>query len=252
MKRTEGHCALPNQRQNHRALLVAIEGADGAGKATAAANICAELVARRLRATVVSFPRYRDTVGGFALGDFLAGRIPVPVTPRAAAILYAMDRFESVGFVAEAEAANHVVLFDRYIASNMVYQASKVSPEEAAPLMDWILRLETETFGVAAPDLNIYLDTPLDVARELMLLKSQRSYTDRQYDEHEADLELQRNVRRNYERAAEESLAGPWRVVRTADGRTLRPPSEIAAEMVAHVLERLGASDGSELDPIGG
>lgn len=234
---------MPHQDDSERrsSLLVAIEGADGAGKATAAANVRDALVARGLSASVISFPRYRDTVGGVALGDFLAGRMTVPVTPRAAAILYAMDRFESVGFVAEAAAANDVVIFDRYIASNMVYQAAKVGAGEAAPLMDWILRLETETFGVAAPDLNIYLDTPLEVARELMLLKAQRSYTDRRYDEHEADLELQRNVRRNYEQAAAESLAGPWRVVRTAEGGALRPPAEIAAEMVDHVIERLGS-----------
>lgn len=226
--------------ERRRSLFVAIEGADGAGKATAAANVRDALLARGISATTVSFPRYSETVGGAALGDFLAGRMKVPVTPRAAAVLYAMDRFESVGFVADAAAANDVVVFDRYIASNMVYQAAKVGPEEAARLMDWILRLETETFGVAAPDLNIYLDTPLEVARELMLRKAERSYTDRRYDEHEADLELQASVRRNYEQAAAESLAGPWRVVRTAEDGALRPPADIAAEMVGHVIEMLG------------
>ena len=220
-------------------LLVAIEGADGAGKATAAGNVRNALVALGVSASVISFPRYTETVGGIALGEFLSGRMSVPVTAKAAAVLYGLDRLESVSFVAQAAATNDVVIFDRYIASNMVYQASKVAPQDATELMHWILRLETEMFGVTPPDLSIYLDTPLENARELMLLKSRRSYTDRQYDEHEADIALQRNVRRNYAIIASTGLAGPWRVVRTALGDRLRSPQEIASEIVDHVLGRL-------------
>ncbi|HEV2567911.1 dTMP kinase [Sphingomonas sp.] len=224
-------------------LLVAIEGADGAGKATAASNLRDALQQQGLSATVISFPRYQETVGGVALGEFLSGRMPVPVTPQAAAILYAMDRFESVGYVQKAALDHDVVIFDRYIASNMAYQASKVSPEEAPQLMDWILTLETRTFGVLPPDLSIYLDTPLDVARELMLRKSARSYTERQYDEHEADLRLQENVRTNYARLAACDLIGTWRVVRTARDGTLRPPLEIASEILHHVSGAMRTED---------
>ena len=217
-------------------LLVAIEGADGAGKATAAENVRRMLVDRGLSATVVSFPRYRDTVGGVALGDFLAGRLPVPVSPKAAAVLYGLDRLESVSFVEAAAAAHDVVVFDRYVASNMVYQASKVPPDEADALMRWILDLEIGSFGVVPPDLSIYLDTPLAAARHLMLLKARRSYTDRQYDEHEADLALQHAVRRNYAALADGGLAGSWRTVRTTGDAGLRAPDDIAAEIVGHVM----------------
>lgn len=226
-------------------LLLAIEGADGAGKATAAGNVRDAIFALGLSANVISFPRYTETVGGVVLGEFLSGRICVPVTAKAAAVLYGLDRLESASLVAHAAATNDVVIFDRYIASNMAYQASKVAPEDAADLMHWIFRLETDTFGVAPPDLSIYLDTPLANARELMLLKSRRSYTDRQYDEHEADTELQRNVRRNYATIASTELAGPWRVVHTVLGHGLRPPHDIASEIVGHVL-RLMKSERNE------
>ena len=217
-------------------LLVAIEGADGAGKATAAANACKMLVERGIGACVISFPRYSETTGGFALGEFLSGRIPVPVTPRAAAVLYALDRLESVDAVAKTAASHEVIIFDRYIASNMVYQASKVPPIAAREMMDWIFHMETETFGVQPPDLSIYLNTPLETAHQLMLLKHRRSYTDRQYDEHEADLELQRRVRENYATISKSGLAGPWQVVSTVAQSGLRPPIDIASEIVQHVL----------------
>jgi dTMP kinase len=226
--------------------LVAIEGADGAGKATASENVRAALVSRGLSATVISFPRYKDTVGGVTLGEFLSGRLPVPVTPKAAAVLYGLDRLESVPFIRETVATHDVVIFDRYIASNMVYQASKVGADDAADLMRWIYRLETEAFEVPAADLSIYLDTPLDAARRLMQLKDARSYTDRQFDEHEADTSLQRAVRRNYTSVAGLGLAGPWRIVATTVAGRLRQPGEIAAEIVHHVLATFSA--GAERD----
>jgi dTMP kinase len=229
-------------------LLVAIEGADGAGKATAAANLCEQLVTRGYSASVISFPRYQQTVGGVALGEFLSGRMPVPVTAKAAAVLYALDRLESVQFVAEAAAANDVIVFDRYVASNMVYQAAKVPAEEAAELMRWIYQLEIETFGVLPPDLSIYIDTPLEAAKKLMMLKSARSYTDRKYDEHEADTVLQEAVRRNYADMAQMGLAGPWQVVQTTSPSGLRLPVEIATEILGHVLTELDGPSGRSRD----
>ena len=217
-------------------LLVAIEGADGAGKATAAEKLREGLASRGFSALVVSFPRYGETVGGVTLGNFLAGRLPVPMSPRALAVLYALDRLESLPFLNQAVASHDVLICDRYIASNMVYQASKVPPAEASDMMGWILTLETMTFGVAPPNLSIYLETPLEFAQELMLRKTRRSYTDRQFDEHEADITLQRNVRNNYARIAADGVAGPWRVVSTTTGTGLRDPDEIAVEVLGHVL----------------
>lgn len=223
-------------------LLVAIEGADGAGKHTAAVNTRDALIASGTSACVLSFPRYTDTVGGFALGEFLSGRLPVPPSPKAAAVLYALDRLESVDAIADAAAHHDVVIFDRYIASNVVYQSSKVSSAQAPEMMRWIWNLEVETFGVRKPDLSIYLDTSLARARELMLLKQQRSYTERTHDEHESDLALQRRVRENYQALAEDGHFGLWHIVRSDSAAGLRPPQDIAAQIVEHLRAYLAAS----------
>lgn len=215
------------------ALLLAIEGADGAGKATAAAEVARQLEASGRRAEVIAFPRYRDTVGGHVLGDFLAGRLPHAMSPRAVATLYALDRFESRELVLAAAARNDVLVFDRYIASNMAYQAAKVAADEAEALMRWIVSLETLQFAMPAPDLSIYLDTPLDVARAQIARKQQRSYTDQTYDAHEADDTLQTRVRAAYATLVESDLLGAWqRVVTGRDGQ-MRPPADIAAEIVS-------------------
>jgi len=209
--------------------LLAIEGGDGAGKGTAAANVVAALGAGGRRATVVSFPRYAETVAGAVLGDFLAGRLARAVTPEAAAVLYALDRFESRGVLARAMAEHDVVVLDRYVASNMAYQAAKVAPHAADALMAWILELERGQFGLPAADLTVYLDTPIAVARGLIAQKHERGYTTRTYDEHEADAELQARVRENYAAMAAAGLGGRWVTVAGAP----RTPAEVAAAIVA-------------------
>src|SRR5262249_10780315 len=138
---------VPGEDGDRVSCLVAIEGADGAGKATASENVRKALSHRHIKATVISFPRYRETVGGFALGEFLGGRMPVPVTAETSAVLYALDRLESRSLIADAQASNDVVIFDRYIASNVAYQAAKVRSEEVARTTKWIVELETNTFG---------------------------------------------------------------------------------------------------------
>src|SRR3954470_23833003 len=96
--------------------ILVIEGADGVGKNTASKGVRDALNASGRRATVIGFPRYGETIGGVTIGRFLAGEMAVPVTPRAAAVLYALDRLEWLPRIEEALAANDVLIFDRYIA----------------------------------------------------------------------------------------------------------------------------------------
>ncbi len=215
------------------AFLLAIEGADGAGKATTSAAIVELLRAEGKRAEVVSFPRYADTAGGHVLGEYLGGRLPRTVTPQAAAVLYALDRFESRDHLLDLAAANDVLVFDRYIASNMAYQGGQVPAARTVALMEWIAALETRQFALPAPDLSVYLDTPQNVARALIARKRRRSYTDDAYDAYEADVKLQARVRENYAAMAAAGLLGRWATVATTAEGVSRPPEEIAAEVVA-------------------
>ncbi|WP_374942071.1 thymidylate kinase [Sphingomonas sp.] len=215
------------------AFLLAIEGADGAGKATASAEIVAQLRAAGQRAEAVSFPRYAETAGGHVLGEYLAGRLPRDVSPRAAAVLYALDRLESRDDLLAVADANDVIVFDRYIASNMAYQAAQVPRQKTEALMEWIAVLELRQFALPAPDLCVYLDTPADVARALILLKRRRSYTDDAYDAYEADAALQARVRENYTAMATAGMLGRWATVATTVDGVSRAPEDIAAEVVA-------------------
>ncbi|MHA6720077.1 dTMP kinase [Sphingomonas sp. RS6] len=215
--------------------LIAIEGADGVGKNTAALGLCAALNARGQRATVIGFPRYGETVAGVTIGRMLAGELAVPVTPQAAAVLYALDRLEWRQPLLDALADHDIVVLDRYIASNMAYQAAKLNGGGAAALRDWIQSLETGQFALPAPRLSIYLDTPWELARELILQKAQRSYTDRSFDEYEADIALQQRVRTHYEAIVAADRLGPWRTVQASENGTMRAREAIVSEILSYI-----------------
>jgi dTMP kinase len=223
-------------------LIIAIEGADGVGKNTAAKNVAKALNDGGSSAVVLSFPRYRDTFGGSALGEFLSGRSQMPITPASLAVLYALDRFESIDVIRDAVSRHDVVLFDRYIGSNIAYQGAKVDASDRLRLMRWIAALETQTFTLPIPDLNIYLDTPLEFARKLMLLKGNRIYTERSFDQHEADLPLQQEVRSAYEQLAQGRLVGPWKVIRTVKEGKLADAISVSSDIVQLVDQLLPTS----------
>jgi len=217
------------------AKIVAIEGADGVGKNTASRGLCDALNASGRRATVIGFPRYGETVAGVTIGRYLAGDMPVPVSPHAAATLYALDRFEWRDRIAEAAEAHDVLIFDRYTASNMAYQGARVPADQARALMDWILALETGQFALPVPGVSIYLDTPWDLARALILQKAERSYTSKSFDAYEADIALQQRVRANYEAIVAAGLLGPWQVVRASEDGAMRDPAAIVSEILSHI-----------------
>lgn len=216
--------------------LVAIEGADGVGKNTASRGLCEALNAAGRSAVVIGFPRYGETAAGVTIGRILAGDMPVPVTPQAAAVLYALDRLEWLPRIEAALASHEVVIFDRYIASNMAYQAARIDAEgDPAAMMAWIAALESDTFALPRPALSIYLDTPWELARAMILQKAERSYTDKSFDAYEADIALQQRVRRNYESMVAQGLMGPWHVVHASTDGALRPREAIVAEILAKV-----------------
>lgn len=216
-------------------MIVAIEGADGVGKNTTSNGLCAALNASGRKAEVIGFPRYGETAAGVTIGRYMAGELGVAVTPHAAATLYALDRFEWRGAILDALAANDVLIFDRYVASNMAYQGARVPEAESRALMDWILALETGQFALPAPALSLYLDTPWELAKAMILQKAERSYTAKSYDEYEADVALQQRVRANYEAIVAAGLLGPWQIVRASEGGAMRPPHDIVGEIIRHI-----------------
>src|SRR5438477_4414931 len=110
-------------------MLIAIEGIDGAGKGTQSHLLRARLAQAGLHVELLSFPRYGETFFARSIADYLNGRFgPLKaIDPHLPAMLYAGDRFESRALIQQLGGAADVVLFDRYVASNLAHQAARVA-----------------------------------------------------------------------------------------------------------------------------
>lgn len=221
------------------AFVIAIEGGDGVGKNTISRNLAKALRSKNRSVAVIDFPRYQDTLAGGALTRFLNGNSPHPVTPKVAAVLYALDRLEFKDELDKAILSNEFVIFDRYVASNVAYQAAKVPHTDRSELMEWIAKLELETFELPVPNLNILLKLDVAAARELVQKKPTREYTELTHDLHEADDDLQQRLRENYDELAGRHMISRWLTIEVSASGVLREPTEICSE-VESFIQNLG------------
>ena len=113
---------------------------------------------------------------------------------KAIALLYALDRWYYLQNVSLE--SFDIVVIDRYVPSNLAHQGAKVDVTEVQELLDWIIELEYGILSLPYPRLTIVLDASTDTARQQVLRKSRRKYTDRTLDIHEEDASYLELVRR--------------------------------------------------------
>jgi dTMP kinase len=218
-------------------VLIAIEGIDGAGKGTQAAQLIQGLRQHGLTADSLQFPRYSATAFGRSIGDYLNGRFGAldQVHPQLASVLYAGDRFESRTLLLDLLHRNDVLVLDRYVGSNLAHQAAKLAGQERSDLMDWIELIEFGVFQLPRPQLTVLIDMSSQMSRELVARKGTREYTQQQADLHESNLPYLEKVRRCYLALAHSRL--DWRTVHglAPDGQ-LRSINDVASEILQMVL----------------
>lgn len=185
-------------------MLVVLEGLDGAGKSTQVKKLKNYLESIFGDIEYIHFPRYDAPVYGDLISRFLRGDFGnnETVHPQLVALLFAEDRHGAAPGMKTVLENGGTVLLDRYVYSNIAYQCAKIKDNaEAETLRDWIFNTEYGNFGLPVPDLNIFLDVPIEFVEQK--LKADRNGQDRDYlegaqDIHEADIEFQKKVRSIY------------------------------------------------------
>lgn len=217
------------------AVIIAIEGIDGSGKGTQAARLHARCQAEGIKTSLIGFPRYDQTLFGKSIGDFLNGRFGEldEVNPFLASLLYAGDRFESRSHILNTIETSDVVIFDRYIPSNVAHQGAKLSGAERSEFIEWIEQIEYAIYKMPRLNLAILLDLPADYAQNLIAEKQARSYTEKVADLQEADQTYLANVREVYLQLAEENQH--WQKIQCLQKETLRSIEEISDEIWSYV-----------------
>ena len=228
--------------------IIVIEGTDGSGKQTQAAELRKILESEGYKVYSTSFPRY-DSDSSAAVSMYLNGQIKEQaqdVSAKAASVFYDVDRY--ITYKREIEplylAGEEVILFDRWVESNIIHQGAKLISQidDAKPRQEklnefvkWLHGLEYSDFEVPKPDVTIYLNVPIDYTIKLREGRLNKSNGEAKQDIHEADTTHLIN-------ASESGLLAAkmfnWQVIECVEDGKMRTVEDIAEE----VWQRLNES----------
>jgi dTMP kinase len=166
-------------------MFIAIDGIDGSGKGTQTDLLHKYLVKMGKSVDLISFPQYQSFFGAM-VGEYLNGKYGTleQVNPKLAALLFAMDR---KNFFERNTPEADVVLFNRYVSSNIGHQTGRVAPDEQDQFNDWLEELEYGINGIPRPDLSIIFDISVETSLRQVAMKGKRDYTNLTHDIHEQD-----------------------------------------------------------------
>ena len=146
----------------------------------------------------------------------------------AMAMLFALDRAGAVDEIAALRREHDVVIMDRYVASNAAYTAARLHQDAAGPAVQWIHALEYQRLGLPAPDWQVLLAVPAELAGRRARSRAE-SDPGRARDSYERDDGLQQRTGAVYAELAAAGWGGSWLSV-DADV----DPGRLAADLAAN------------------
>ena len=149
-------------------MFLSLDGIDGTGKSTQVKLLAESLRARGLKVTTCADPG--GTELGAMLRELLLHGRQTEMSLRTECLLFMASRAELVErVIAPALARGEIVISDRYLLANVVYQgrAGGLPPEE-------VWALGRFAASDVLPDFTLVLDLPVGVARHRMNGKADR------------------------------------------------------------------------------
>ena len=115
------------------AKIIVIDGGANIGKATQADMLMNRLMNEGFSVGKMDFPRYSQNTIGHLLkeGIDLDNEALQTLNPKFLAMMFAADRFESKKQIYEWVAEGRVIIFDRYVSSNLLHQGSRITDPDA-------------------------------------------------------------------------------------------------------------------------
>ncbi len=218
--------------------LIVIEGVDSSGKATQSALLKEKLSLLGKKNESIEFPNYAHessaVVKMYLNGEF--GKDPNAVSPYAASMFFAVDRFASVKATWKDIFANDtIIVADRYTTSNMVHQASKIKDiDEKNAFLDWLYDLEYNKLSLPKPDLVIFLDMPPENAKKLMEKRTNKIDNSSVKDIHESN---ESYLYEAYNNAVFVANKYNWTTVHCTHNGNLRTLDEISEEIFSEATK---------------
>lgn len=217
--------------------LIVLEGTDASGKSTQFSRLTKNLEALKVPFRRLAFPQYDEPSSSlikmYLNGEF--GKKPGDVNPYAASTFFAVDRYASYKKVWKTEyEAGGIILSDRYVTSNAIHQAAKLSDAEQDAYLSWLYEFEYQLLGLPVPDAVLFLDMP--PLFEMELLHSRKGKT---VDIHEAD---ESYLEKCYETALKVSEKWKWTRISCVKSGTIRTIEDIECEIMSLTKQLLGGN----------
>jgi len=181
--------------------LIVIEGVDASGKQTQTELLYKYAKSVTDKVIKIEFPDYEspssEIIKMYLRGDF--GKEADSVNPYAASTFFATDRFASYKTKWEELYKNdYLIIADRYVTANMIYQAAKITDSREKELfLDWVCDLEYNKLGLPEPDLKLFLDVKPEISFKLMQGRNNKFTGEKKLDIHEANKEYLVNTYNN-------------------------------------------------------
>ncbi|MDT5116672.1 MAG: dTMP kinase [Mycobacterium sp.] len=194
-------------------MLIAIEGVDGAGKRTLSEGLRAAFLAAGKSVATLAFPRYGQSVTADIAAEALHGEHgDLASSVYAMAMLFALDRAGAIEDIAALRRDHDVLILDRYVASNAAYSAARLHQDAAGDAAAWVHALEYQRLGLPAPDWQVLLGVPAELAEERARRRAE-SDPGRPRDSYERDGGLQQRTGAVYAELSDVGWGGRWLVV---------------------------------------
>lgn len=182
--------------QNKRARLIVIDGGDGCGKNTQTLKLVERLEKEGKHVKYLTFPDYNKNTSIFVKkylnGDFGSRE---EVKPQVASLFFALDRYATINeWKSIFEDPEMIVICDRYVTSNMLYQMVRYeNNDQQLAFLRWLETTEYDLLDLPAPDITLFLTLPLSVRKEMLETRTGKTGGNTG-DIHEKDLDYLRQI----------------------------------------------------------
>ena len=222
--------------QQTKPLYLVIEGIDGAGKETQTRLLKEYLKSLGKKVVTQSFPNY-GTDGCKPVQMYLDGKLSKTaneVNAYQSSVLFAVDRFCTMTQLNKTIDNDSVVVFDRYVSSNMLHQGGKIHNDaELEKFLKWLEEFEFEVMKIPRPDKIFFLSVPPEISMKLIAeRKNLKSMTEKDIQESDEN-----HLKNAFETGTKISKMFGWEVIDCVDHEKnyIRSKEDISKEIQAKV-----------------
>ena len=226
--------------EQEKPIYLVIEGIDGAGKETQTRLLKEYLKSLGKNVITQSFPNY-GTDGCKPVQMYLDGKLSKTaneVNAYQSSVLFAVDRFCTMTQLIKNITKDSVVVFDRYVSSNMLHQGGKIhNDEDLEKYLKWLENFEFEVMKIPRPDKIFFLSVPPEISMELIKKrKGLKSQTEKDIQESDEN-----HLKNAYNTGMKISKMFGWEIIDCVDKekKQMRTKEDISKEIQQKVNQIL-------------